>query len=106
MQTENNKTELKENLLAPSQVVPEERANSSWNHIFNEVQEGNFKTDFSEMEEIGTKNRLIRRYNKYFQHWKDFYLVLAVISTLSLVCMIFLWEQLFTDRWILVTPND
>jgi len=44
------------------------------------------------------RNKLVKRYNKYYAHWKDFNILIAVLAMIGLIIELRSWSITFADR--------
>ena len=42
-----------------------------------------------------TRLRLVRKYNNYFSHWRDFYVMIALLVLIQMGVQMSLWENGF-----------
>ena len=41
------------------------------------------------------RDKLVKRYNKYYAHWKDFNVLVAALASIGLIMEWILWDTLF-----------
>ena len=49
---------------------------------------------------------MIWRYNNYFNHWKDYYVLLGVLCTMDILMQARLWEGTFDGRYLYWIPEN
>jgi hypothetical protein len=45
------------------------------------------------------RNKLVKRYNKYYAHWKDVNVLVAVLAMIGLLMTFLTWDYTFPDRY-------
>jgi hypothetical protein len=58
-----------------------------------------FKSKTKDAGHQATRNKLAKRYNKYYAHWKDLNVLVAFLAILGLIIEFRVWEVTFSDRF-------
>lgn len=58
-----------------------------------------FKSKPKDTSHQVVRNKLVKRYNKYYAHWKDLNVLVAFLAILGLIIEFRVWEVTFSDRF-------
>lgn len=58
-----------------------------------------FKSKTNDTCHQTTRNKLAKRYNKYYAHWKDLNVLVAFLAIMGLIIEFRVWEVTFEDRF-------